>query len=266
MKMIWSKAQTAIVKKDMREALSNKYCRITIFVAPMILATILPLIFIIIIYFNPQELKEMDSLLKVMPVNISVVGLANMMFYYLINYLMPAYFLLIPTMAASIISGQSIVGEKERKTLETLLFSPLNTREIFIGKVMGCFLFAMMVSFSSFVMFLLVSGIGSMLVLHTFTIDLVMWAVVMLLLSPAISLLAITMMVLLSAKTETFQEAQQLSGYTIIPVMIIIISQVNGYILLGAGQMALIGLAIMLVAFVTLRVASGKFKVERLMK
>ena len=64
---------------------------------------------------------------------------------------MPLYFLIIPIMAATVMSATSFVGEKEKQTLETLLYCPLSLKQIFRAKVLASFLLSMLVSGISFV-------------------------------------------------------------------------------------------------------------------
>jgi ABC-2 type transport system permease protein len=54
--------------------------------------------------------------------------------------------LLVPVMASTIIAANSIVGEKERHTLETLLHTPLSNRELLTAKLLVAFLPAALVS------------------------------------------------------------------------------------------------------------------------
>ncbi|HIW21560.1 MAG TPA: ABC transporter permease subunit [Candidatus Dorea intestinavium] len=59
---------------------------------------------------------------------------------------------------ASIMAAGSFVGEKEKRTLETLLYSPLSITKIFQAKVLASFLLSMFISFISFV-FLINAGL-----------------------------------------------------------------------------------------------------------
>ena len=63
---------------------------------------------------------------------------------------------MIPIMAASIMAASAFVGEKERHTLETLLYCPLTLKQIFQAKVWASFLLSMLVSLISFTAMLLV--------------------------------------------------------------------------------------------------------------
>ena len=112
-----------------------------------------------------------------------------------LNYILPVFFLMIPIMAASIMAASAFVGEKERHTLETLLYCPLTLKQIFQAKVWASFLLSMLVSLISFTAMLLVIEAELFFLMGRLLVPSVSWLVVMLLLSPAISLIAVTLIV-----------------------------------------------------------------------
>ena len=59
----------------------------------------------------------------------AVSSVAEQISYIFLNYTFVPLFMIIPVMVASIIAANSVVGEKERKTLETLLYTPVTNRE-----------------------------------------------------------------------------------------------------------------------------------------
>ena len=56
-------------------------------------------------------------------------------------------------MASSVIASDSFAGEKERKTIEALLATPLSDSELFVGKVLVAFIPAVLVTFASFAVY-----------------------------------------------------------------------------------------------------------------
>lgn len=59
--------------------------------------------------------------------------------------------------ASSVMAASSFVGEKEKHTLETLLYSPLSLKQLFQSKILAGFLVGMMVSYISFAAMMLLS-------------------------------------------------------------------------------------------------------------
>ena len=52
-------------------------------------------------------------------------------------FLFSAFFLIIPTMMATILAANSFAGEKERHTLEGMLYTPATDTELVVGKILG---------------------------------------------------------------------------------------------------------------------------------
>ena len=70
----------------------------------------------------------------------SFASVQEQIVYFTVNYLFAPFFLIIPLMTASVIGANSFAGEKERKTLETLLFAPLDLNTLLWAKILAAFL------------------------------------------------------------------------------------------------------------------------------
>lgn len=121
----------------------------------------------------------------------------------ILNYILPVFFLIIPVMAASIMSASAFVGEKEKHTLETLLYCPLSVKQIFCAKVMASFFLSMLISFISFLAMLLVLEAETLFLMGSFLLPGISWFVILFLISPSVSLIAITLIVRGSAKAQS---------------------------------------------------------------
>ena len=175
------------------------------------------------------------------------------------------FFLIIPIMAASVMAASSFVGEKEQSTLETLLYCPLTVKQLFYAKVLASFLMSMLVSWSSFLVMVLVLGLefyvltGGMMTLG------VSWVLVMVCLSSAVSLIAITLIVRGSAKAQNVMEAQQKAAFLVLPVVFLIAGQFIGAMLINAWILAGLSLGLGVLAWVLLRMSLNKFCGEMLL-
>ncbi len=99
-----------------------------------------------------------------------------------INNILPIFFLIIPIMAASVMAAGSFVGEKEKRTLETLFYSPLSLKQIFNAKILASFILSIMVSFVSFIIMTFVIEIELVLTLGGIILPNISWLFVMFLL------------------------------------------------------------------------------------
>ena len=88
----------------------------------------------------------------------------------------------------------------------------------------------------------------------------------MLLIAPAISLVAIAVTVRSSAKAKTIEEAQQRAVFLIFPILALLIGQFTGIILISAGLLWGVGIVLAVLAILLVKGAAGNFTYEKLLK
>jgi ABC-type Na+ efflux pump permease subunit len=257
--------QKAIIKKDFQSIVSNKRLFPVLLIVPLVFTVILPSIFIFAISFAPDELGEMQTLIDLLPQNKQEDTIVRTVIMLIINYVLPMFFTMIPIMAASVTAASSFVGEKEKRTLETLLYCPLTLKKIFQAKVGASFLLSMTISLSSFLVMMVVVETEIILTTGSMLIPDISWLAVLLVVSPAVSLLAITLIVSGSAKAQTIEESQQRSVFLIIPILIMAIGQFSGVILINAWYLLGVGAILAVLAVVFMRKSEHKFTYEILL-
>lgn len=117
--------QWAIIKKDLKSITTNKQVFVTILMVPLALTIVLPTIFIMMVHFVPLDSLNLQALLEMIPRTGADQDVKQSLIKLLMNNIMPVFFLMIPIMASSVMAASSFVGEKEKQTLETLLYCPL---------------------------------------------------------------------------------------------------------------------------------------------
>lgn len=157
------------------------------------------------------------------------------------------------------------MGEKEKHTLETLLYCPLSVKQIFQAKVLASFFLSMFVSLLSFGAMLLVLETELFFLSGTLLLPGSSWAVILLLVSPAISLIAVTLIVRSSAKSRSTEESQQAAVFLVLPVVLLIAGQFAGVLLLNTQVLLGIGAACALLAALLLKKSMSRFTYERLL-
>lgn len=90
------------------------------------------------------------------------------------------------------------------------------------------------------------------------------WLVVMLLLSPSFSLIAITLTVRVSAKAQSAEDAQQGAVFLLLPVLLLLVSQAGGILLINTWVLLGIGIVCSFAAVVFLKRAARNFNYEML--
>lgn len=258
-------AMYAIIKKDFRGVAANRRLFPALFLVPSLLAVVLPSIFVIAVHFTPDD-PDILKLLALVPQAAPGQSPELTLWGLLLNSILPAFFLVIPVMASSITAASAFVGEKERHTLETLLYCPLTLRQIFQAKVLASFLVSMVVSLLSFAaMFLVVEGEVFFLAGQALRPS-VNWLAVLLLVSPAVSLIAVTLIVRGSAKAQSVEESQQAAVFLILPLLLLVVGQFAGLFLMSFWLLLGLGLLCGALAWILLRKSMGRFTYERLLQ
>ena len=255
----------AIIRKDLRNITTNKNLFLSLLIVPLVFTIIFPSILVCAIHFMPDD-PDIQKMLELLPMSLRSGNMELDLMGMILNYILPVFFLIIPVMAASIMSASAFVGEKERHTLETLLYCPLTLKQIFQAKVWASFLLSMLVSVISFAAMFLVIETELFFLAGRLLIPSVSWLVVILLLSPAISLIAITLIVRGSAKAQSVEESQQAAVFLILPVILPIAGQFTGVFLMNVWILLGLGVICAILAWFLLQKSMGRFTYEKLLQ
>jgi ABC-2 type transport system permease protein len=163
------------------------------------------------------------------------------------------FFVLIPVTAAMAIASYSIIGEKQARTLEPLLASPLSTTELLLAKVLSATLPSLAFEAAALAIYL-----AGMVVLAepgvVATILSGRTALTMGLLGPLTTLVALQLAVAASSRANDPRSAQQIGVLVIVPIIAIMIAQFTGLIWLTtplvlalAGMLALLWIGLLAV-------------------
>ena len=261
-----NKMQLAIIKKDLRGITASRNLIAVLFIVPFVFTVVLPTVFILIFHYMPQESSDLQKMLDLLPGALASGDVNRDIVFLLINRIMPVFFMLIPIMAASVMAASSFVGEKEKRTLETLFYCPLSLKKIFQAKIIASFALSMIVSFISFFVLFFVTQIEVFLTTGNFLLPDIIWLITMLLIAPAISLIAITLIVRGSAKAQTMEESQQRSMFMIFPILLLIVGQFTGLILINVWLLLGLGVFLAIIAFLLIQGSVRKSNYELLLK
>lgn len=258
--------QFALMKKDIRSMISNKQVLMIMLMVPLALSIVLPSIIVFVTVLVPNSVSDFQKLLEMLPVPTGEYNQEQMVLGLVLNKIMPAFFLIIPVMASSVMAASSFVGEKEKHTLETLLYSPLSIKQLFQSKILAGFSVGMMVSYISFATMMLVLEIEMYFLTGSMMMPDISWPIILLLIAPAVSIVAIAVTVRGSAKAQTMEEAQQRAVFLIFPILALVIGQFTGVILVNSGLLLGLGIILAVIDVLLMRGASRRFTYEKLLK
>jgi ABC-2 type transport system permease protein len=248
----------AIAQKDLLEVRQNRYAWLPMIIVPILFVLILPLAMILIpprLQLSPQELasqSDLEFFLQNMPPSMAqaLAGLDEFqsMVLIMLGYLFAPFFLIFPLMFSTVIAAESFAGERERKTMEALLYTPASDSELFLGKVLAALAPAIGISWGSFILYALVLNTAGYPLFGYIWFPLPSWWPLILWITPALALLGTAATVLISARVHTFMGAYQTSASLVVLVVALLIGQFSGVVYLSVGIGLLIGLVLWLVA------------------
>jgi ABC-2 type transport system permease protein len=257
-----------VFRKDWLEVRRNWQILLPILIVPLIFCILLPSI-ILLIPDSQSSTGEVGGLISILPdvVRAEITGFnaSQTIAYLMLTFVFMPFFLIIPAMASSVISSDSFAGEKERKTIEGLLATPLTDGELMFGKMMVAFVPSMIVTILSFVVYTgIVDFIGFPL-FGRFVLPTLNWVLAIFLLAPAIAIAGIAITVTVSARVKGFREAQQLSVLIIVPIMGLVIGQALGVLLLVPEVILILTVIFGIIDAIILRIAIGMFEREEIL-
>lgn len=258
-------SQKALIYKDIKEITGDKQVLLPMIMVPLIMMIILPSVLMIGAKYGVSGINGMDLMIERFSNMLTFKDKSQFIVELGVNYMFPALFLLIPVMSSCIIGASSFVGEKERKTIETLLYTPMSVRELFISKVIGTAIPAYAVALVSVAAFGIVVNIGGWFYFEKLIFPNLKWIILIIWVTPAVTLLGISFMVIVSAKAHTFQEAQQMSVLIILPVIMLMIGQITGLFLLNSLVLVILGAAVYIIDYILIGNAADKFVPEKLL-
>jgi ABC-2 type transport system permease protein len=175
-----------------------------------------------------------------------------------------SFFLPVPMVLPMTIASHSVVGEKEKKSLEPLLVTPVKTNELLIGKALSAVVPTVALCWGSFLGLVIVMQI-ILLPAVVRVINWPVWSVTVFTWTPLLAIMTALVGVVLSSKAKDARAAQQTGSLMVLPLLIIILGLAFGYIQINWGW-CLAGIIIGLVLDVLLyRFALRTFERENIL-
>ncbi len=152
-------------------------------------------------------------------------------------------FLMTPITGAMSLAAHAVVGEKQARTLEPLLATPITTVELLIAKVLGALLPTLAISFAGVAVYIAgiailgVPGVArAMLTGRT--------ALLACVVGPAAALVSLQTAIIISSRVNDARTAQQFGVLIIIPLTAVVVAQFVGSLWLTPTTLAFAGLGL----------------------
>lgn len=261
MKVNWSRIGV-VIEKEWAELRRNKMIVWTMILVPLLVVLMIVGTDYMIVYLEARgadtDADEMPipSQLRHLPTFEAMLVQMNEQFMF--------YLFMIPMMLPVYIAAFSIIGEKQTKTLEPLLATPVTTWELLAGKSVAATLPAVIVSWLSYALTLL--GLWPIVpptvLRYAARAE---WVLSMLLLSPLFSLLSVLSGVIVSSRVNDPRTAQQVTGLFIVPIIGLSLVALAGWIFVNVWMVLGTVVVILVVNLVVLHFAVKIFQRETIL-
>lgn len=236
--MVW-----LILRKEWQEVFKDKLILIT--------ALLLPILFIALtvgtLYFMEQDLANgagstdtaSDPIIQQLMAQPQYEGASpdTVLEILILNqYLL--YFLMLPLIIPVFVAVYSIIGEKQQRTLEPLLATPISTWELLLGKTLAGAIPAVLITWVSYAITLLTMVLTVRPEVYAIMYD-PMWLLAMLLLVPFLTIMAVTVGIIISSRVNDIRLAEQMGGLLVLPLVGLTIPVVMGRLLLSLDMFIL---------------------------
>ena len=239
-----------IFEKDWKEIYKNKEILLPVIILPLLFAILFPIILLVIMLNIPADemTNGLDMVLGIFPSFEGEDAGLKMSLWFGVNLMMKPMFLFVPMVVTMVVAGDSFAGEKERKTIESLLILPISDKELILGKVFSAFIPGIIATWVSFGVFQLIVGFFTFEVFGYFIIGLD-WYLLVFLFAPLFSIFSIILMIINSSRAKDAKSAQNISVIIIFPIIALFFTQMTSVFILNdmnililSGVMALLDL------------------------
>ncbi len=181
-----------------------------------------------------------------------------------LGYLLSPLLLVIPLMVSAVLAADAFAGEKERRTLEGLLHLPIADRDLFIAKILSAYIPAVAITWIGAVVYAVISNVVAWPTTGHLFLPFSQWLVMILWVAPAVALLALGLLVIVSSRARTTQEANQLGGAVILPLIFLAAGQSSALLLAPIAVVVVAGVVVWALALVLVWVNAKRFTRDRL--
>jgi len=153
-------------------------------------------------------------------------------------------FLLTPITGAMSLAAHAVVGEKQARTLEPLLATPVRTHELLVAKVLGALIPTLAISLAGLVLYL--AGIALFAHAGVFAAMLTVQTLMLVVfLGPAAALVSLQAAIVISSRVNDPRTAQQFGILIILPLTAIFVAQFTGAFYLTLPMLLLVGFGLL---------------------
>lgn len=174
------------------------------------------------------------------------------------------YFLILPAYIPLSVATFSIIGEKNARSLEAVLATPIRTSELLTGKAVAALVPGILAGWLTYLAFSLLARFQYGANLIAIVSD-PSWLAGVFVLGPALGLLSVVAGIVVSSRVNDPRTAQQIGSVVVIPIVAFTILQSTGTLIVGASGYVLAAAVVTAIALAGLRIGVALFGRETIL-
>ncbi len=220
----------AVIENEWAQMRRNRVVVLTTFAPPFLFVGLALTVLYIssFIDLNPAAVSKISGILsQSLPSTMYVLDRSDAVRAALLNPFL-ILFEMLPIVVPLTVASYSITGEKQNRSLETLLSTPIRTWELLLAKALAAAIPGVAATWYSFVIFLIAARFLVTRDLYQNLILSPTWLIAISLLTPIFTMFAVSLGIIISSRVKDPQGAQQLGSLIVLPLVGIMIAQVLG--------------------------------------
>jgi ABC-2 type transport system permease protein len=256
------------LRKELRELRKNKFVLPVYLVLPPI-AVILPVLFaafspqIVAIDQNDPAILAILRIVKNTP-EFAHMGTDEAITRFFMRSLV-SFYLLLPVGLSSISAAFSVVAEKQQRTLEPILATPITDFEFLIGKLLASLVPSIILTWAAAILAAIIVNWITWGKYETALLPERFWFVGVFLLAPLMGMASVLAAIRLSAKMSDPQSANQFTGLVIVPAFMILIGIFGKVLTISMSAVAIACVVVVLLVLFLLRLNLKNFQREEIL-
>jgi ABC-2 type transport system permease protein len=256
-----SRIVSTVLRREWAETVSNRLLMSTILLPPVFL-TIAPLALAGVVGDRALPTELATSVLSQRPEWATFTASELAGAFAVQQFL--AFFLLMPAYIPLSIATFSIIGEKQARTLEPVLATPIRTIELLTAKAIAALVPGVLAGWATYVAFVALASVVYGPNLFGVVTD-ASWLAGVFVLGPAVGLSSVVAGVIVSARVNDPRVAQQVGGIIIVPIIAVTLLQATGTLLVGATGYVLLAGIVLAFSLLGLRLGVALFDREAIL-
>jgi ABC-2 type transport system permease protein len=251
----------AVLRREVREIAGNRWLLLGIAIPPPLLVVV-PLA--MGVFMTDEALPpEFIQLITAQRPEWAAFSARELTAAFAVQQFLP-FFLILPAYLPLAIATYSIIGEKQSRSLEAVLATPIRTTELLAGKTIAALVPGVLTGWLTYLLFVAAASVVYGPNLFGVVSD-GSWIAATLALGPAIGLVSTLAGVIVSARVNDPRLAQQVGGVVIVPIVGIALLQATGILLVGAIGYLLLAAALAAICVAGLRLGAWLFDREAIL-